>query len=206
MFKNHTILIPTMVFKWQSILVPNLKHFLYNEKKRIKKSLEFKTHFLPCLTCFFLGHPCSWLWVSVSTYCSFTLVGAWKDPFLNWLTEELPVTDIGRVPQLFSPFFSNYKLNFFHLESFSLGRFTTRILKREREKTPLLSVRIVLFSPNFIFLVISFLFPFQLLWNALCRRGQEGFSKFCSTKDHSWGQGQLSSVGCAKKISGVPAF
>ena len=79
------------------------------------------------------------------------------------MTGELSVTDIGRVPQLFSLFFSNYNLNFFHLESFSLGRFYQDIKKRERKKNPILSVRIVLFSPNFIFLVISFLFPFQLV-------------------------------------------
>ena len=79
------------------------------------------------------------------------------------MTEELSVTDIGRVPQLFSLFFSNYNLNFFQLELFSLGRFYQDIKKREREKNPILSVRIVLFPPNFIFLVISFLFPFQLV-------------------------------------------
>ena len=65
-------------------------------------------------------------------------------------------------------------LNFFHLELFSLGRFYQDIKKREREKNPILSVRIVLFPPNFIFLVISFLFPFQLVMKCTLQKRSGG--------------------------------
>lgn len=66
-------------------------------------------------------------------------------------------------------------------------------------------LEMVLFS-NFIFLELWFLFPFQLVMKcALQERSGEAPANY-NADDCSWGQGHLSSVESAKKISVGPGF
>ncbi|KAB0400800.1 hypothetical protein E2I00_014962 [Balaenoptera physalus] len=74
-----------------------------------------------------------------------------------------------------------------------------------------------IFGAFVIYLVVLFSVAFMCwsMMRALTRTSnemhlagkfREGSSKLCSAEDHSWGQGQLSSVESAKKISEVPGF